>query len=268
MFEEVEIIYLKGEPAYGSYSKELANSINLDTALFGPSTISWEKFVDYSTPLEYLGLKEVKKIDKSLSYAQELGISINLNEKVTEDDYSQWIQIYKNNIQEKETGTVWIDENWLQNLPSKIAEKYGSIIIKDKQNKVLGGALIKRKEKENTISCDFRAHEYIKFKDSGLSALIEYALDAYAIKFGYKRITRGADENLYGIRLARGLEEFKRHYRFKPIPLDNHGSYRPRVLVFFQEFENILTYCYKNNEVNKELEAKSISKTIPIKYKL
>jgi len=262
MNSKLELNYIDGAIAYASMPLDLAIYLGVDTTYYGPSNLTWKKQVDFSTPLEYLRKDELKRVLKGIEYAeQNAGIKIYLNENINKEDFIEWVNLYKRNIDKKQIGVPWVNMDWYNKQSQKTLSSYGSIIIKDESNKIIGGAFIKKSAKNNSLSCDFRAHEYIKYKDTSLSAIIEYSIDAYALKYGYNLITRGTDENLYGLKLSTGLYEFKKHYHFNPYALDTHGSYYPRVIVFLKEYTNLLTFNYISKEPNNGIEPQIIEKT-------
>ncbi len=262
MNSKLELNYIGGEIAYANMPLDLAIYLGVNSTYYGPSNLTWKKQVDFTSPLEYLGKDELKRVLKGKEYAEQVsGITINLNESIIKEEFIEWVPLYRKNIDSKNIGVPWIDESWYDKQSQKALSKYGSIIIKDSSNKVIGGAFVSKSSKNNSISCDFRAHEYIKYKDTSLSAIIEYSLDAYALKYGFSLITRGTDENLYGLKLSTGLYEFKKHYHFNPYALDTHGSYYPRVTIFFKEYSNLLTLSYISNDKNNGIEPQFIEKT-------
>jgi len=242
---------MKKVPIYAFLPYEWAIENNI-SGIAGPRNLMWEKKVTFSSALEYMSPSSSKKIFKAREFAEkELGYTFHLNEGMEKEDYVAWVQLYRKNLGKKEFGVAWISEDWYDREQHKV--QYGSIFIKDNKGKVIAGVMMNKKTLIKMVSCDFRAHEYIKIKDSSLSALLEMCIDEYALKYGFNTITRGTDENIYGIRISKGLADFKKSYHFVPHPLDASASYYKRVLVFFEKFTNIMTFEYSDSGIVERL---------------
>lgn len=249
MIDRIEYFLIDNLPAYAYIPYEFALKNNINTGYIGPRNLKWRKLVNFDTPLQYFSEKNRKKVFKAKEYSiNELGYQYQLNKIIKHEDFTEWLILYNKNIEKKEMGIIRINEEWFEKTQN--SNKYGSIFIKDANNKIIAGAIVNIDRVSNEISCDYRAHEYLKIKDSSLSALVEMCLDEYAINGRYKTIRRGTDENLYGIRLNLGLMEFKKYYNFTPFALDHNSNYYKRVLVFFREYKNIVTYEYSDDGVN------------------
>ncbi len=245
---KLQIFYLNGELTHAYLPEEIVKKHNLN-ALFGPSNLKWKKGVNFTTPMEYMSDKSRKKIIKAVDYAKdELKYQFELNESLDEKTFLEWYRLYESNITSKDTGELRVDKDWYTKKAEE-SKNYGSIIIKDMNNKIIGGILVSRKE--DSMSCSYRAHEYIRIKDSSLAAILEYLIDEYALKFNYKLITRGTDPNLYGVRLNLGLNDFKLQYHFTPTPLDGSSNYYPRYLIFFKKYPEVFTYVYEEGNMEK-----------------
>lgn len=250
MYERLEVFYIDNLPAYAYLPFEFAKRNNIRNGYIGPRNIKWQKKVNFSSPLEYLSEKTKKKVLRAKEYALSiLSYKIESNQTLNHADFTEWLSLYNKNIEKKELGISKIDANWFEKIQD--TNKYGSLFIRDASNKIIAGVIIRIDKLKNEISCDYRAHEYLKIKDSSLSAILEMCIDEYALSGGYKSIVRGTDENLYGIRLSVGLMEFKKHYGFTPTAMDYNSTYYNRVLIFFKEFNNIITYEYSKGGVTE-----------------
>lgn len=248
---KIEIFFEHNEPSHIYLPKELADKKNI-SGIYGPSNIKWVKDVDYSEPLIYLSDKNRKRIMKAYEHTTEnLKWSFQIGDRLSEELFKEWFELYTKNVLSKNTGELRIQSNWFK---TKDPERLRSIFIRDSEGKLIAGMLIEITNSK-TISCSYRSHEYIHVKDSSVAHILELCLDTFAIENNFKIITRGADTNLYGVRLSPGLAEFKSNFGFKPTPLDQKSSYYPRVLLFLKPYENILTFIYSDKR-------KSITPTI------
>jgi hypothetical protein len=240
---KIEIFYVNNKPAYCYIPTHLRlDGIEKLSGLIGPSNLSWKKQVTFNSPLEYISAKRLKRIKKALIQAEK-DFSIILSESLSQSDYDDWFILYSNSMASKETGIVRLTPNWYQK--HEDPEKLGSIMIRENTTqRLIGGVIIIKNKGQSKIQCAYRAHEHIHIKDSSLASIIEYYIDQYALTYGWKLITRGTDSNIYGIRLNIGLHDFKQSNGFVPFPLDTSSNYYPRKLVFFQPYDEILTYIY------------------------
>jgi hypothetical protein len=238
---KLELFFIDGQPSHANVPISLAKELNLK-GIYGPSSISWRKEVNFKSPLEYLSNKTQKRVLKAIEYLkEEMHYSIESVDRLTYEDYLEWLEVYDNLMFRKGMETIKLTPKWFTSNPK--AKNYGAIFIRDETNKIIGGVLIE-KQNNSQISCSYRAHDYLRIKDSSLSAIIEYYIDLYALEHNSKSIIRGTDTNLYGVRLSMGLNDFKLNYNFIPHAKDYTGSYFPRYLIFFKLYEKILTYIY------------------------
>lgn len=243
MFERLELFYIDNKPAYAYLPWEFAVRNNITTAYSGPRNIKWKKEVIFKEPLEYLSEGTRKKIMKARKHADnELLYSFEFSQNINQNEFAEWLELYNKNIEKKELGIPKIDMKWFEK--AKETNKFGSIFIKNSERRIIAGAIIGIDRFREEISCDYRAHEYIRIKDSSLSALLEMCIDEFALEMKAKTIVRGTDENLYGIRLGLGLMEFKEYYGFKAYPMDYNNTYYKRALIFFNKFNKVVTFGY------------------------
>lgn len=226
--------------------------------LFGPSHITWKKQVS-SVPLSNLSEKSLNKITNAIEFAKtNLNYKFELKKNLDKDEYLEWLKLYEKQISNKEAGNVYLYPEWYDKFAQK--NDYGSIFIKDENSKIIGGVLVSRQK--DSVSCSYRAHEYIHIKDSNLGSIIEYYIDVFAIENNAVNITRGSDPNCYGIRTSIGLHDFKEKHGYTPEALDGSYTYYPRYLVLLKAFEALITYTYDENKnlVKQELNAEELKK--------
>ncbi|MEO6729176.1 MAG: hypothetical protein ABIM99_04610 [Candidatus Dojkabacteria bacterium] len=251
---EIDLFYIDGELSHGYVDEDLATVKNIK-GIFGPSNIRWEKEMNYSTPLEFSS-KKAKRTEKAIEYILANGYEIIEQNPIGQATYSEWYELYKANINNKEIGVIHLQEDWL--IANPTVTSTGLFI---KQNgKIIAGIILIEEKVKQSFQCAFRAHVYEKVKDSSIAEILEYMIDQFAINHSYKLITRGTDPNIYGVRLKASLNDFKKQYGFVAKPLDYKGHYHPRYLIFFKEYEEILTYTYKDKSVNTDIEEKVFTK--------
>lgn len=257
---KIEIFLMHNEPSHVYIPKDLADKNKLK-GIYGPSNLKWEKEVTYTTPLEYLSSKSSKRILKAYEHSiEQEKWQYEIGGKLDLEIFKEWYELYKKTILSKDSGELKISPTWIE---SKDLSRIRTILIRDAEDTLLAGMLIDITSSE-TISCSYRAHEYIHIKDSSIAHILEMCLDQFAIESNFKLITRGTDTNLYGIRLSSGLAEFKSSFGFKPRALDYKSSYYPRVLLFLKEYEKILSFEYSINNtlVAVNLDQESIQEFI------
>lgn len=254
--QKIEIIYLGGKPAYANIMYDLLSGKDINF-LYGPTNLKWEKKLS-EKELESLSNSSLKEILKGDNFLNENGYKVVYEEALPEGLYTNWLRLYRSNIEQKEFGNIYIDET---SFKDKIDR--GGIFILDPNNSVIGGVILTIKK--DYISCDYRAHEYTKIKNTSLAALLELYIERFARQLGKKTIKRGTDPNIYGPRVGTGLHDFKVRYGFKPFALDGTYTYYPRGLVLFQEFEKVITYQYTQG-ASSELSLLELDKEDCSKY--
>ena len=180
--------------------------------------------------LEYLQKKQRRRVKRLL----EKGLTVKIEDPVSEETFKDWFILYKQKIGKKEKGVEYIDKDWLKTSKSK---KIG-LFVYDKDELIAGYIMIKKeKNNEEYLSTGYGGYKDGYFKE-GISHFLIYSFIDFARK-RYKLISAGKDTNFYGHHLSSGLFLFKKEWGFVPEPTEEFEHFR---ILNYDKFEDVFLF--------------------------
>jgi hypothetical protein len=201
-------------PSPGEFDHKLFKET--DGYFYQPEKIVWRlPAKSLSEYLASLTSKDRTRFQNKLQRSEAVTYEM---QEMTPDRFAEFFQIYKKEIIERERGRAAIDETWPNNHDLL---NYRAMFFRDPGTKeLLGGAILKLDKKEQMATIGYAA-----YTDAGRPLELARRTFAEALNFankaGFRELSYGKDQNLYGHHLSVGLMEYKAGLGFSPKPSGN-----------------------------------------------
>jgi len=188
----------------------LINNPDKNTLIY-PTKITYEIELD-GTMEDYLKTLNQKRRYNLLRQHKiiEEKIDTHIKEDINEEDFNNWNTGYKEFISELPHGDNRVDDSWFDSR----GKLHLLVEYRDRlTNEIVGGTLVKKMKEKMSMSYGWANKEERRL---GIATHEVFILLDYAISKGYKKLSFGQDNNLYGGHLSLGLHHFKTYWNTKP----------------------------------------------------
>jgi len=222
-----------------------------------PYKIAWRKCIDINSRiLDQIPSKRAKKqIKVDIEKIKEKGIEIKVIDKINDEIFKSWLNLYEKIISKKEMGTMIVKKDWYDEKKKK-GKKVGGVFAYQ-GNKMIGGELFFEVGK---VLCEgYGVSERLKDLSGGLTLLMDYYFLQYAKDNNYQEVSFGQDTNFYGYDLSEGLITYKAKLGFVPkVPCKTYlvdtffldfTKLKGEIKFFRQEKESLLL-CIVTSDIN------------------
>lgn len=197
-----------------------------------PIYFNWLKIIDAPSLMLSNGISSSRQkiVRKALNQAKNKGYFVKITNPINKNDFYRFKQFYEKFGQEHHYELL-LNDRFFEN---RDKNRMALLEIYHSNNEYFGGKLVFIKD--TTISGSFRALARTKDIKEGFDLLCENAVFDFAVKRGYRKLTRGQDFNLKGVQnRSIGLLWNKLKWGYKPCLKRK----TPRVYVDFKFLDNI-----------------------------
>jgi hypothetical protein len=211
-----------------------------------PEKIAWGMDIEGDDPIKLIRSVRLRKhLRNWLFNMNKYGLSYEIKESLSSNDYTLWFEKYYSLLSSKEKANIKINPGWLS-YKRKMGKKIGGIFLyKDKV--FLGGNIFIYSDEKITVA--YGVIEKLKVPNWSLGALVDYLSLKYASDHGYKRIGFGQDNNLYGYHLSSGLLQYKLNFGMLPGHKEKVQMYSTK-FVRMEKFEDAAAFLGMKDKKN------------------